>query len=125
MALAAVAGLTFLAILFVAVARIAGTASGTAHQLTIGIGQEGHINNDYAAPKVPVAVSETALDEMSSVKSDRAIAAVVFGGRAFLVDQNTRVSIIDSGGLSRKGVLIFDGAMTGRNGWVPTEWVSP
>ena len=72
---------------------------------------------------VVVAVSEGALDEMLSAGNDRAIAALILGGRGFLVPQGTPVSVIDSGGLGKKKIIVTSGEMTGRTGWVPMEWV--
>ena len=71
---------------------------------------------------VVLAVSKSALDEMLSAGSDRAIAVMVLDGSAFLVPQNTSVSIVDRGFLVRK-VLVLEGPMAGRTGWTPKEWV--
>lgn len=69
-----------------------------------------------------LAVTKESLNEMMSAGSDRAIAVMVLNGSAFLVPQNTSVSLLGSGFGVRK-VLVLEGATTGRTGWVPAEWV--
>ena len=59
---------------------------------------------------------------MISSGSDRAIAVMVINGSAVLVPQNTPVSIVDRGFGVRK-VLVLEGPMFGRTGWLPSEWV--
>ena len=69
-----------------------------------------------------LAVTKESLNEMMSAGSDRAIAVMVLNGSAFLVPQNTSVSLLGSGFGVRK-VLVIEGSMTGRTGWIPAEWV--
>jgi hypothetical protein len=71
---------------------------------------------------VVLAVSKQSLNEMISSGSDRAIAVMVLNGSAFLVSQNTPVSIVDRAFGVRK-VLVLEGPMSGRSGWAPAEWV--
>ncbi|HPS79913.1 MAG TPA: hypothetical protein PLS53_17275 [Thermoanaerobaculaceae bacterium] len=71
---------------------------------------------------VPVATSSEALDEMLSAGTDRGIAAVVIGGRGFLVSDGTQVSVVGRE-FGRKKILVTAGEMTGRTGWVVSEWV--
>jgi hypothetical protein len=80
------------------------------------------VTNETSAPMVPVAVSEAALDELFGASNDRAIAAMVLGSSAFLVDQKTEVTKISSG-LTKTQVRIVAGPMLGRTGWIPREWL--
>jgi hypothetical protein len=80
------------------------------------------VTNEARAPMIPVAVSEAALDELFGASNDRAIAAIVLGGSAFLVDQRTEVTKISSG-LTKAQVRIVAGPMLGRTGWIPREWL--
>jgi hypothetical protein len=80
------------------------------------------VTNEASAAMVPVAVSEAALDELFGASNDRAIATIVLGGSAFLVDQRTEVTKI-SGGLTKAQVRIVAGPMLGRTGWIPREWL--
>ena len=59
---------------------------------------------------------------MMSSGSDRALAVMVLNGSAFLVPQNTSVSLLGSGFGVRK-VLVIEGSMTGRTGWTPKHRV--
>ncbi len=72
--------------------------------------------------RVVVAISKQALEEMYSAGNDRAIALMVMNGSAFLVPQNTQVSVVDRSIGSRK-VLVLNGSSMGQSGWVPMEWV--
>jgi len=72
--------------------------------------------------RVAVAISKQALEEMYSAGNDRAIALMVMNGSAFLVPQNTQVSVVDRSIGSRK-VLVLNGSSMGQSGWVPMEWV--
>ena len=69
-----------------------------------------------------MAVSKAAFDEMLSAGSDRVIAVMIMNGTAFLVPQNTSVSIIERTFTARK-VLVTEGPALGRSGWLPFEWV--
>lgn len=69
-----------------------------------------------------LAVSKESLNEMMSAGSDRALAVMVLNGSAFLVPQNTSVSLLGRGFGVRK-VLVLEGATTGRTGWALEEWV--
>jgi hypothetical protein len=71
---------------------------------------------------VVLAITKESLSEMMSSGSDRAIAVMVLNGSAFLVPQNTSVSIVDRAFGVRK-VLVMEGSLTGRTGWTPAEWV--
>jgi hypothetical protein len=71
---------------------------------------------------VVLAVSKQSLTEMMNSGSDRAIAVMVLNGSAFLVAQNTSVSIVDRGFQVRK-VLVLEGPMMGRTGWTLQDWV--
>ena len=72
---------------------------------------------------VALAVSQRSLDEMMSGGTDKAIAVMVLNGSAFLVPQNTSVSIVDQGFGVRKVLVLEPGPTLGRTGWVPAEWV--
>lgn len=72
---------------------------------------------------VVLAVSKEALDEMISSGSDRAIAVMVLNGSAFLVPQNTPVSIVDRSFGAKKVLVLEPGPTLGRTGWVLDEWV--
>ena len=71
---------------------------------------------------VVLAVNKESLNEMVSSGSDRAIAVMVLNGSAFLVPQNTPVSVVDRGFGVRK-VLVLGGPTIGRTGWTVAEWV--
>jgi len=71
---------------------------------------------------IPVAISERALAEMSTAKTDRAIAVMALGGDVFLVDNYTKAAVIDRK-FGIRQVRILEGQMVGKIGWVPAEWI--
>jgi len=93
-------------------AKTAGAPTTTEHTLSA----------NTSGTHVVVAVSRQALDELVRQKTDRAISAMVLAGKAFLVPQGTRVSILDRATGARK-ILVLEGPTMGRDGWVPAEWV--
>ncbi|MGH8248633.1 MAG: hypothetical protein ACREUU_19665, partial [Gammaproteobacteria bacterium] len=72
---------------------------------------------------VVLAASKQALNEMMASGSDRAIAVMVLNGSAFLVLQNTSVSVVDRGFGVRK-VLVLEGPTMGRVHSPGTELVA-
>ena len=74
---------------------------------------------------IAVAVDAEAMDLLtrSATAGDRAgYQSVFLAGRAFAVDQNTKVLVLDPGILTTE-VRIMDGSFAGRSGLVPAEWV--
>ena len=52
---------------------------------------------------------------------------LVLAGKIFMVDEGTKVRVIDRGGflgVSEVQVRILEGKMVGRSGWLPYEFVT-
>jgi DNA-directed RNA polymerase subunit RPC12/RpoP len=113
-------GLSLPAVLFVWC--FASSDTSTASPQSAGCSSSDCVLRVSGTANVVVAVTKKSLNEMMSSGSDRAIAVMVLNGSAFLVPQNTPVSIVDRG-LGVRKVLVTDGPMTGRAGWTPAEWV--
>ena len=76
----------------------------------------------------PVAVSDASMDEFLKANSanDRmGISQMLMNGSIFVVDNGTRVLVIDHGGMFKRKIRILEGEMQGRAGYVPYEWIKP
>jgi hypothetical protein len=95
-----------------------GCASG------VQVGEEGRLRAG-TEPIVTVAVTRADFDELgkaAAAKDNIGFFNVVLAGRAFPVDRNTRVLVIDMDPNVRR-VRILEGPELGRSGWVPMEFV--
>jgi hypothetical protein len=93
---------------------------------SISIGEEG-ILAGTGGTLTPVAITETALDEFikSKIANDKdGIVQMIVAGSIFTVNNGTKVLIIDYGdGMFKRKIRILEGAMKGRAGYVPYEWI--
>jgi hypothetical protein len=64
--------------------------------------------------------AQLAQPEPEGIRGDNLAFQVVKG---FLGPQGTQVSVIGSGGFAKRKIVITNGEMTGRTGFVPMEWV--
>jgi hypothetical protein len=116
------------------IGSIVNLASGTsssarspaAHSSYVGVGSEGRlfIRGNGA---LSVGVTEEAFNEMNtaiSVSDSVGYRTILLAGRAFIVQEGTRVLVIERG-LFRAKVRILDGTQKDRAGWVASEWVKP
>ena len=90
---------------------------------SVNVGEQGRIAS--GAQRVIVGVDDAAFDQI--VKSQQAhdeagLTALVLSGRAFFIDEGTRVLVIDRSTTLRK-VRTLEGPAAGRAGWIPAEWV--
>jgi hypothetical protein len=103
--------------------------SGKAPNSTkVPIGKEGLLSGT-SGTITPVGTSETALQQF--LKSHRAkdkhgIVQMMASGSVFMVDNGTKVLVIDYGeSLGMRKIRILEGTREGRAGYVPYEWVKP
>jgi hypothetical protein len=90
---------------------------------SVDVGEQGRIAS--GAERVIAGVDVAAFDQV--VKSQQAhdeagVTALILSGRAFFVEEGTRVLVIDRSTTLRK-VRTLEGPAVGRAGWVPAEWV--
>ena len=108
-----------LVILVVAVVSQSGAPKSTAP----GVGEEGRIAS--GAKTVIAAVDDASFDAVmkgQEAHDQTGLMAVIFSGRAFFIDEGTRVLVIDRSTFRRK-VRTLEGPAAGRAGWIPAEWV--
>lgn len=90
----------------------------------IGIGEEGRLYIDGSSP-IGVSVDKESLNELISsiiIHDSSGIQNLILKGKVFIVEEDTRILVIDRGFTSTK-VRILEGGNTGMAGWVPSEWV--
>lgn len=96
--------------------------------VVVAIRSRGEAGGEYilsapgGASHVAIAATEEVLEEMQRAGSDRAIAALVVGGAGFVVQEGTEVTVIGAKEWKKK-VVVTDGPMAGRTGWVPRAWL--
>jgi hypothetical protein len=101
----------------------------TATEQTLSIGEEGIINyntdrNDCSGQAI-LGISKEAQDKItkaSVAKDNVGLAQLVLTGEAFMVNNCTKVKVIDSAMFLRQ-VRILEGEQFGEAGWLPYEWV--
>ncbi len=104
------------------------TNTPTTEKQTLSIGEEGIINyntdrNDCSGQAI-LGISKEAQDKItkaSNAKDKIGLAQLVLTGEAFMVDNCTKVKVIDSAMFLRQ-VRITDGEQFGKAGWLPYEW---
>jgi zinc-ribbon domain len=87
------------------------------------VGEQGRIAS--GAKTVIAAVDDASFDQV--VKSQQAhdqtgLTVLILSGKAFFIDEGTRVLVIDRSTFRRK-VRTLEGPAVGRAGWIPAEWV--
>lgn len=90
---------------------------------SVNVGEEGRIAS--GAKTVLAATDDATFDQI--VKSQEArdqagLTVLILSGKAFFIDEGTRVLVIDRSTLRRK-VRTLEGPAVGRAGWIPAEWV--
>ena len=93
----------------------------------LNVGSEARISAPGSDKEVLVAIDVKALEELTNsfiAKDWHGVGEVYVSGRAFPVDNLTRVLIIDSGFGKRK-IRILEGKQNGRAGWLPGEYLAP
>jgi len=98
-----------------------GASSSSSYHRSPRIGEERTLRTGASSPSVPVFETKDALNEVAAAGTDQSLAAVIMGGGAFVVDQGTRVLIVETGGDTTK-VRVLEGLMVGRAGFVPSKW---
>lgn len=90
------------------------------------VGSEARLYGEGSAP-FWVAVDEEAFEELMTAiaaKDNYGITELMLAGRVFIVQNNTRVLVLDQhAGLAATKVRILEGENTGMAGWVPYEFV--
>jgi hypothetical protein len=87
------------------------------------VGDEGYLHS--SSTNVIVPITQTDLDraiQLGVANDDIGIAEMVARGRALIVDQNTKVKVIQTTTATAE-VRILTGSFTGRSGWVPKEFI--
>jgi len=90
---------------------------------SLGTGEEGKLYTGTGI--VGVAITEEALDELTKAaiaKDSIGYQNVFLEGKAFLVDDYTKILVIEIK-FSKEKVRVLEGDYYGKSGWVPTEWV--
>jgi len=90
----------------------------------LSVGDEGRLYVE-GLDLVGVATTKEALDELTKASVARdsiGYSNVYLEGRAFQVESNTKVLILDITFATRK-IRILEGDYYGQSGWVPYEWV--
>ena len=88
------------------------------------VGSEARLYSEGSAP-FWVAVDEEAFDELISAvvaKDNYGIMELTLAGRVFIVQNNTKVLVIEPG-FTKTKVRILEGENAGMAGWVPYEFV--
>ena len=99
------------------------TPSASSASERVGVGEEGDVKS--SANKTVIATSEASFDALikASVANDTmGIAQLVLDGRAFAVENGTKVLVIDRTTGARQ-VRILEGELIGETGWLPMEFV--
>lgn len=94
---------------------------------SVGIGDEGRLN-DGSGDSVLVAVDKDTLDEMikaAVAKDDYGYKQPYYEGRAYLVDKDTKVLVLERTWGGSIKFRILEGKHQNRIGWTPYEWVIP
>lgn len=91
---------------------------------SLRIGEEGIIHRD-GVQKILISIDEVSMEEsMKAFMAEdwQGIMELISSGRAFQVNNDTRVKVIDRNIGGRK-VRILEGEMHGKSGWISMEFV--
>jgi len=123
-----VAGAFFFIVMFIIISATTSPTTPSVNtslsQTGLSIGQDGYIKVSTA--KIVVGIDKATEDEIvsSSIAGDTTgVALLVLDGKAFFVENGTKVKVIDKTMASVR-IRILDGEEAGNSGWVPFEFVS-
>jgi len=74
-----------------------------------------------SSPSIPVFLFEEGLNEARGAVTNPSMTAVMMSRGAFLVDQGTRVLVVETGNEIAK-VRVLDGLWVGNTGFVLSKW---
>lgn len=116
-------GLTILGMIISAITDSSTTNSKKIEHLSLG--DEGFLYANGIKDRVPIAISNEAVDELVNAlmaEDMYGVAELYLNGKIFDVNQFTKAKIIDTS-LSTTKVRILEGKSVGRSGWIPYEWI--
>lgn len=100
------------------------SVSNSLVQNSVSIGQDGYIK--ISTPEAIISINKETLEEVvnnSVIGDNTGTAKLIMAGKAYFVDNGTKVKVIDKTMTAVK-VRILDGNEATNSGWLPFEFVS-